>query len=168
MENKQEVWLRGEKIEGISPLLQPIADAYLEAIEEIESFVKEVPENLLWEKVADSASVGFHLQHIVGFLDRLYTYADGIMLSDEQKAYLRSEGLPDNHSIADLFEKVKISLQNSIEKLKTVPENILSEPRFVGRAKLPTTVIGLYFHSAEHLMRHTGQLLVTCRVLKLK
>jgi uncharacterized damage-inducible protein DinB len=41
---------------------------------------------------------------------------------------------------------------------------LLSRP--VGRARIPSTVLGLLFHAAEHAQRHTGQLLVTVRVLK--
>ena len=36
---------------------------------------------------------------------------------------------------------------------------------FVGRAQLPSTVLGLFVHAAEHTQRHVGQLLVTVRVL---
>jgi uncharacterized damage-inducible protein DinB len=32
---------------------------------------------------------------------------------------------------------------------------------------LPSTVLGLLVHAAEHTMRHVGQLLVTVRVQKL-
>jgi uncharacterized damage-inducible protein DinB len=39
----------------------------------------------------------------------------------------------------------------------------LTDPRGVGRKQLPSTVLGLLFHAAEHTMRHTGQLLVTVR-----
>jgi uncharacterized damage-inducible protein DinB len=38
----------------------------------------------------------------------------------------------------------------------------------VGRKQTPSTVVGLLFHAAEHTMRHTGQLLVTVRVLKVE
>ena len=47
-----------------------------------------------------------------------------------------------------------------------VQEDMLLAPREVGRAKLPSTVLGLLMHAAEHTMRHTGQLLVTIAVLK--
>ena len=30
---------------------------------------------------------------------------------------------------------------------------------------LPSTVIGLLFHAAEHTMRHNGQLLVTVKII---
>jgi len=35
----------------------------------------------------------------------------------------------------------------------------------VGRKRIPSNVIGLLFHTAEHTQRHTGQLLVTVKVL---
>jgi len=41
----------------------------------------------------------------------------------------------------------------------------LLDKRGVGRAQLPSNVLGLLFHAAEHTMRHTGQLLVTARIL---
>ena len=49
---------------------------------------------------------------------------------------------------------------------KSTPEAILTEKRFVGRKQLPSSVIGLYFHAAEHSQRHIGQMLVTISVLK--
>jgi hypothetical protein len=42
---------------------------------------------------------------------------------------------------------------------------LLTDTRGVGRKQIPSTVLGLLFHSAEHTMRHTGQLLVTCKIL---
>jgi uncharacterized damage-inducible protein DinB len=49
--------------------------------------------------------------------------------------------------------------------LRVTEEKTLTEPREVGRAKLPSTVLGLLFHAAEHTQRHVGQLLVTARVV---
>ena len=45
----------------------------------------------------------------------------------------------------------------------STPET-LTEVRTVGRDRLPSTVLGLLVHSAEHVQRHVGQLLVTVRV----
>ena len=50
--------------------------------------------------------------------------------------------------------------------LQNVDVNALTNKREVGRAKLATTLLGLYTHSAEHTMRHVGQLLVTTKVLR--
>ena len=38
--------------------------------------------------------------------------------------------------------------------------------RPVGRARLPSTVIGCLVHGAEHAMRHVGQLSVTARIVR--
>ena len=43
--------------------------------------------------------------------------------------------------------------------------NLAGEARSVGRAQLPTTVIGLLFHAAEHTQRHAGQAVTTARVV---
>jgi hypothetical protein len=40
----------------------------------------------------------------------------------------------------------------------------LTEPRTVGRKHLPTTLIGLLFHLAEHAQRHTGELIITAKI----
>src|ERR1700743_2676422 len=89
--NKPEVWLRGP-LDGIPPLLQPVAHALLQAREEIDELMKDFPEELLWEKPAGMASPGFHLQHLSGVLDRLFTYARGEQLTQQQLTYLANEG----------------------------------------------------------------------------
>jgi len=42
----------------------------------------------------------------------------------------------------------------------------LGDFRGVGRAQLPSTVIGCLVHGAEHAMRHVGQLSVTARIAR--
>ena len=56
--------------------------------------------------------------------------------------------------------------EEAIEKLKTIPGNLVFETRWVGRKRIPSNVLGLLFHAAEHMQRHTGQLLVTAKVLR--
>jgi uncharacterized damage-inducible protein DinB len=57
-------------------------------------------------------------------------------------------------------------VDRALAQLKATDEQTLTESRSVGRAQLPSTVLGLLVHAAEHSMRHLGQLLVTVRVLK--
>ncbi len=160
-----EVWLRGA-LPGISPYLQPAAHALLEAKEEINGMLQNFPDALLWEKPGGSASVCFHLQHIPGVLDRLQTYAKGQALSPEQFAYLKKEGVGGDESAASLCQHLNETVDGFVENLKTLDADRLTEAREVGRGKLPSTVLGLLFHAAEHTMRHTGQLLVTVNVLR--
>jgi uncharacterized damage-inducible protein DinB len=147
-------------------LLQPVAHALLQSQEEIHTLLKPFPRQLLWEQPAGVASVGFHLQHIPGVLDRLITYATGNPLSHLQLKYLSEEGLEDEKiTTGTLLDKLDNEIETAIAYLKKTDPATLTEPRTVGRKKLPTTVMGLLFHAAEHTMRHTGQLLVTARML---
>ena len=101
-------------------------------------------------------------------LDRLFTYSKGESLTAAQLDYLRNEGKEnDALSPGNLLTALQHQIQISIGYLTTVNEQKLTELRYVGRKQLPSTLIGLLFHSAEHTMRHTGQLLVTARVLTL-
>ena len=86
-----EVWLRGP-LPAIPSLLQPVAHALLQAREEVMELMDGFPEELLWERPAGVASPGFHLQHLSGVLDRLFTYARGGGLDKEQLEDLASEG----------------------------------------------------------------------------
>src|SRR5690349_18596506 len=88
--NSPEVWLSGP-LPGVPALLQPVAHALLQARDEINELLKDFPGEKLWLKPEGVASVGFHLQHIVGVLDRLFTYAMGEQLSNKQLKYLSEE-----------------------------------------------------------------------------
>lgn len=162
-----EVWLRGP-LADVPALLQPIAHALLQAREELNELMTDFPETLLWEKLAGMASPGFHLQHLTGVLDRLFTYAKGGLLNDEQLAYLAAEGKQSEGemSVGSLVKAFIQKVDAVLQQLKTTDESTLTDWRGVGRAQLPSTVIGLYTHSAEHTMRHLGQLIVTVKVLK--
>ena len=160
---KLEVWLRGP-LENMPALLQPVAHALLQAREELNLLMKDFPEHLLWERPAGVASAGFHLQHLSGVLDRLFTYARGEMLSTAQLAQLKAEGQPDeNVTVASLVNRFNAQVDNALTQLNKTNEAALTKTRGVGRAQIPSTVIGLLTHSAEHTMRHLGQLLVTVK-----
>ncbi len=164
--NLPEVWLRGP-IEGIPDQLQPAAHALLQSTEDIEKYLQDFPESLLWEKPSGRASVGFHLQHLTGVLDRLMTYAKSESLSEEQFDFLRNEGNSDTKTTsAQMIENFKKKVDEALRFFGTLKVSELTESRTVGRKKLPTTVIGLLFHAAEHSQRHVGQLLVTASVLR--
>jgi uncharacterized damage-inducible protein DinB len=164
--NQPEIWLRGA-IPGIPLLLQPVAHALLQAKEEIVVLLESFPEQLLWQRPAQVASVGFHLQHITGVLDRMYTYARGEALSPQQLAALAAEGNTDHTiMVSQLLQALVTQVDSFIAYLGNVEEHTLTEFRTVGRKQLPSSVMGLLFHAAEHTMRHTGQLLVTVQVLK--
>ncbi|HEX6223512.1 MAG TPA: DinB family protein [Chryseolinea sp.] len=161
-----EVWLRGP-IPNIPPVLQPVAHALVQSGEEVEKLMLGFPEEKLWTRPADVASVGFHLQHFVGVLDRLFTYARGQSLTEKQMEYLKSEGNAGDPAltVGEMVNRFKDQIKIALRQLETTSEESLFQPVGVGRRKLPSTVLGLLFHAAEHTQRHTGQLLVTVRIL---
>lgn len=167
--SKTEVWLRGP-LANIPGLVQPVAHALLQAREEINELMTDFPDISLWERPAGLASPGFHLQHLTGVLNRLFTYARGQQLSQQQLDALATEGKPGDiiYHTTDLVDLFNKQVDKVIDELSNTDEKTLKDRRDVGRGRLPSTVIGLYVHSAEHTMRHTGQLLVTVKILKNK
>lgn len=166
MKGQPEFWLRG-KIEGIPDLLQPVAHALLQAREDVQVYMKDFPEELLWQRPAGRASAGFHLQHLTGVLDRMLTYASGKELTEEQFAALKMEGDPSaGNNVSAFVAAFNTRVEHALQVLSSTEESSLTEFRSVGRKKLPSSVIGLLFHAAEHTQRHVGQLLVTASVVQ--
>ncbi len=163
--SKTEYWLNGP-IENIPSLLQPVAHALLQSRDEIKEALNGFSEKLIWQKPGGSASVAFHVQHIPGVIDRLFTYAKGEELNQHQLEYLSMEGKErENIKMETLISRLDVQVDKAIEQLRYTNESLLLEYRGVGRKKIPSNVIGLLFHAAEHVQRHTGQLLVTAKVL---
>lgn len=167
MSQELEVWQRGP-LPDIHPLLQPVGHALLQAREEVYIYMKDFPPELLWSHLAGLASAGFHLQHLSGVLDRVFTYARAESLSPAQFEQLEEEGkeLKQAYSIAILLERFSTQVDKAMEQLRNTDPETLTDYRGVGRIRLPSTVFGLLVHAAEHTMRHVGQLLVTSAVLK--
>lgn len=161
-----EVWLRGP-VPGVPPHLQPVAHALLQVRGEVDTALEGFPEERLWSRPAGAASIGFHLQHLAGVVDRLFTYARGEALTPAQRDALAAEGTPQGGVRAeDLARAFHAQVDRALEQLRATGEHTLNEPRGVGQKQLPSTVLGLLFHAAEHAERHLGQLLVTARVLR--
>jgi len=167
MSHKLEVWQRGPLPE-ITPLLQPVAHALLQAREELELYLADFSDELLWIRPAGLASVSFHMQHLSGVLDRVFTYARASGLNEEQFKQLADEDqlFISELSTANLLARFSAQVDLAMAQLQITDPDTLTEYRGVGRAGLPSTVIGLLVHAAEHTMRHVGQLMVTAAVVK--
>jgi len=165
--SQPEPWLRGP-IPGIPPLLMPVAHALVMAREDVEAALSALSADELWARPAGAASAGFHAMHLAGSLDRLFTYARGEQLSDEQRAALAREKAPPPLPAEALIRDVHATIDRALAQLRATDEATLLEPREVGRMKLPSNVLGLLFHAAEHTQRHVGQLVTTAKVVRKK
>lgn len=162
-----EAWLRGP-IEGVPPLLMPVAHAIVQAADDADAAAAGLTPEELWVRPGGAAAVGFHLRHIAGVLDRLFTYARGEALSDAQLRALAVEGEPGAPpaTAEELIGALRTAVERALAQLRATPPELLLEPRGVGRRQLPSNVLGLLFHAAEHAQRHTGQIVATAKVVR--
>lgn len=166
-EQQPEVWLRGP-VEGVEPLLMPVAHALLGAREDVERAVAGLSEAELWARPGGAASVGFHVRHAGGSLDRLLAYARGEALTEAQRRYLAAEGEPGDppETAAGVLRGFGEAVERALAQVRATSPATLTEPRGVGRMQLPSTVLGLLFHAAEHTQRHVGQIVTTAKVVR--
>ena len=88
---KTEWWQRGP-VEGIPAVLQPVAHILLQVRESVDELVAPLTEEDWNARPAGVASAAFHVRHMAGVIDRLFTYARGSALSAEQLASIPLEG----------------------------------------------------------------------------
>jgi hypothetical protein len=123
-----EVWLRGP-IEGIQPLLQPAAHTLAQVGEDVLPVVEHLAPARLWAHPGNSASIGFHLAHLPGSLDRLLTYSRSESLSADQLAALAAERTVDQDrpELSFLLARFRNGLEAAMRYLRAVPPESLSD-----------------------------------------
>jgi hypothetical protein len=166
MDSLPEPWLRGP-IAGMSPLTAPILFTFQQAREDLDRATDGLTPEQLWTSPQGIGQVGFHLRHIAGSTDRLVTYLQGGSLNDEQMAALRSEHVPSGAGRGELLALVECAFRRAEAVVRAIDPAILAEPRSVGRKHLPTTVIGLLVHIAEHTQRHVGQAISAAKLARI-
>ncbi len=154
--SEREPWLRGA-IAGVHPLVAPVLYAFQQAREDIARHTAGLTPEQIWMSPHGFGSVGFHVRHIAGSIERLLAYLQQRDLSAAQLAELdaEKERLPGGRE--ELLALLERALCEAEKVVRAVDPATLAELRTVGRRRLPTTVIGLLTHIAEHTQRHVGQ-----------
>jgi len=162
-----EVWQRGP-VPGYDAFLMPAVHAFLQVQEDLRALANNLSDADAWARPGEAASIAFHIRHIGGATDRLLTYARGEALTGTQREAMQAESAVPSPtpSLPALVEEAVAAIDAALAQLRATPRETLLEPRAVGRAQLPTSVLGLLFHAAEHATRHTGQAMTTARVLR--
>ncbi len=166
MESLPEPWLRGP-IRDVNPLVAPILYSFQQAREDLGRHTEGLTDEQIWARPHGFASVGFHLRHIAGSTGRLMTYLEGGALHPEQMAALRAEEQPGGPGRGELLAELDRVFRQSEKVVRSLDPATLTEARTVGRKKLPTTVIGLLTHIAEHMQRHVGQAIGAAKLARL-
>jgi uncharacterized damage-inducible protein DinB len=93
------------------------------------------------------------------------TYLEGGQLSEPQMDFLKRE-----HDPGALLEELLSSMNAVFERAEAVVRALdpskIEAPREIGRKKLPTTVVGLLTHIAEHTQRHVGQAISAAKLAR--
>jgi len=151
-----EPWLRGP-IPGVHPLLAPLLYTFQHAREDLAKYTGGLEDAQIWAMPHGFGSVGFHIRHIAGSTDRLMTYLEGRDLDPVQMAALQAEDRSTGPSRDELLAELDRVFQQAEAMVCALDPASLADPRWVGRKRLPTTVVGLLTHTAEHIQRHVGQ-----------
>jgi DinB superfamily len=146
----EEPWLRGP-IPGVDPLIAPVLYAFTQAREDLERYTEGLTTEQIWAK-----GVGFHIRHISRSTNRLIGY-----LQDCRGVDL-GEGEP-GASLEELLAELDDAFKRAEVVVRGIDPATLRDRREVGRKRLPTTVIGLLTHIAEHTQRHVGQAITAAK-----
>src|ERR1043165_7385777 len=160
-------WLRGPLLDVI-PMLQPVAHSLIDCREDVETRLVGVTTERIWTKPANAASIAFHVRHAIGSLDRLFSYARGEQLSEEQLVALKNEairGTGGPETAEELIRAFQQTTDRAMNQVRGTHDSDLLAFRAVGRDKLPSNVIGILMHAAEHTQRHIGQMSTTLKIL---
>jgi uncharacterized damage-inducible protein DinB len=152
-------------IDGVPTLLAPLIYSFQQAREDLARFTEGLTSEQIWATPYGFGSVGFHLRHIAGSTDRLMTYLEGRQLSESQMDFLKHE-----HDHGASCDELLSAMNTVFERAEAVVRSLdiakLEEPHEIGRKKLPTTVIGLLTHIAEHTQRHVGQAISAAKLTR--
>jgi hypothetical protein len=142
----------------------PLFFTFAQVREDLERHTAGLATRDVWRRIGNIAPLGFHLRHIPGSADRLVTYLEERSLSAEQFEDLKNELSP-GADAATLLGEMKLRFEYVENRLKNFRFHDLHAPRYIGRKRLPTTVLGLLVHIAEHTQRHLGQAVTTAKLL---
>jgi uncharacterized damage-inducible protein DinB len=143
----------------------PVFFSFAQVREDLAHHTAGISQEQLWKRVAGNNSLGFHLKHIAGSIHRLTTYLASGALTAGQLEFLQNELTPTD-SLPHLLALIESRLHAAEQQLLKIDPATLYEPRSVGRQALPTTVLGLLVHMAEHTQRHLGQAILISRLLQ--
>jgi uncharacterized damage-inducible protein DinB len=159
-----EPWMRGP-IEGVPTLLAPLLYSFQQAREDLSHHTEGLTQAQLWATPHGFGSVGFHLRHIAGSTERLTTYLEGRQLSEAQLDFLKHEHDP-GASREELLDAMDAVFERAEAVVRALDVARIEDAREIGRKKLPTTVIGLLTHIAEHTQRHVGQAISAAKLAR--
>jgi uncharacterized damage-inducible protein DinB len=144
----------------------PLFHSFAQVREDLTLHTAGLSDDDVWRRTEPLPSLGFQLRHIAGSVDRLVTYLMGEELNAQQLEFLKKEAEA-GPGLKELLAAVDASLASAEDRVRGVEADALGEPRYIGKKRLPSTVLGLLVHVAEHTQRHVGQAITTAKLARL-
>ena len=163
-ELQHEPWMRGP-IPGVESLVMPVFFSFQQVREDLARHTVDLSNGQVWHRVGSLPPLGFHLRHIAGSVERLTAYLMNESLTAAQLTFLKDEATP-GATLGELLTDIDRSFAASEARLRTIDPASIHQPRYIGRKRLPTTVLGLLVHIAEHTQRHLGQAITTAKLAR--
>jgi uncharacterized damage-inducible protein DinB len=160
-----EPWLRGTRSETPA-VVRAVLHAIDLALENIADSTTDLTIDEIDARPYGLASIGFHIRHLTGALDRSLTYASGSGLPDAQFAALAEEKAGKGVPVDVLLGALRASAARATQRLQALDPADFEATRWIGRKRLATTLGGIVVHIADHTQRHTGQVVSTAKLLK--
>lgn len=161
---RPEPWLRAT-LTDVPAVQRAVLHALELAREDLERWTEDLSDAEINAQPGGIAPVAFHMRHISRSMDRLLTYAEGVELSGDQIAALKTE-LDPGATRKELWAELIAQFAKSEERIRAFSPEELEKPRHVGKKRLPTTVGGLLVHVADHTQRHVGQAITTAKIVR--
>jgi uncharacterized damage-inducible protein DinB len=92
-------------------------------------------------------------------------YLQGKQLTAADLRALETEAAP-GATREELLAELDAAFARAEAMVRALDPATLADPREVGRKRLPTTVIGLLTHIAEHIQRHVGQAISAAKLAR--
>ncbi len=146
-------------------MVAPVLYSLEQAREELAHHTEGLSAAQLWTSTSGVAPVGFQLKHIAGSVERLAAYLEGRQLSEAELAAVEGEKQPGG-TREELLARVDAAFAKAGQVVRAMDPAHLPDARTVGRQRLPTTVIGLLTHIAEHTQRHVGETICAARLAR--
>ena len=158
-----EPWMRGTHPE-LDSVRRAVVHALELAEEDSERWCAGLSEAEMFAAPVGLPAVAFHLRHISRSLDRLLTYAEDRWLDESQLAELQTEAVPGTRD--EVMREFREGLSKAKDRVRAISRVQFEDARGIGRKRLPTTVVGLLIHCAEHTSRHVGQAVTMAKLVR--
>jgi len=160
-----EPWMSGT-LPDLPPVIAALLYSFQQAREDLEKYTSGLTDGQLWRRDGDIGSVGFHIRHIAGSVDRLVTYASGQSLSAARMQVLREEDSDLGPTREELLKLLDDKLTQAEKNIRSLDPATFADIREIGRKRMAVPLGVLLVHISEHTQRHVGAAIVTAKLAK--